>query len=238
MAKTAARRSVPSGRSAVRPRARRRGGPRPGTDPDTTRRAIFAAAADLFSRRGFDGVVVDDIARAARVNKAMLYYHFADKLGLYREIVQEMLRDAGTRMSAIAGGSGSPEARMTRFIAEFITLADGRPYFPTLMMREISEGASHLDARTLGLMRVVFFAFCRILADGHERGDFREMQPILAYMTVLGPVLLNAARERAAAKPGRQQLPMFVRVPHAELTRHMQEVAKRMLRKDLAPPLT
>jgi AcrR family transcriptional regulator len=211
---------------------RRRGGPRPGSDAETTRRAIFTAAADLFSRRGFDGVVVDDIARAARVNKAMLYYHFEDKLGLYREIVQDMLRDAGARMTAIADGGGSPDDRLTRFIAEFVALADGRPYFPTLMMREISEGASHLDALTLGLMRVVFLAFCRILTDGRERGDFREVHPILAYMTVLGPVLLNAARERAASKPGRQQLPMFVRVPHADLTRHMQEVAKGMLRKD------
>ena len=93
------------------------------------------------------------------------------------------------------------------------------------MLREIAEGALHLDADTLALMRVVFLAFGRILADGQQRGVFRPVQPILAYMTVLGPVLLNAARERAAAQPGRQQLPMFARVPHAELTRHMQEVA-------------
>ena len=188
MPKATPRPPASSGRSPARSRARRRGGPRPGTDADATRRAIFAAAADLFSRHGFDGVVVDDIARAARVNKAMLYYHFEDKLGLYREIVQDMLRDAGARMAAIAGSPGSPETRMTRFIAEFVALADGRPYFPTLMMREISEGASHLDARTLGLMRVVFLAFCRILADGQTHGDFREVQPVLAYMTVLGPV--------------------------------------------------
>jgi TetR/AcrR family transcriptional regulator len=215
-----------------RVRARRRGGPRPGGSADATRRALFAAGADLFSRRGFDGVVVDDIARAARVNKAMLYYHFHDKLGLYRAVVQDMLREAGARMTAIADGGESAELRMTRFIGAFVALADGRPYFPTLMMREIAEGASHLDAETLALMRVVFLAFCRILADGQQRGIFREVQPILAYMTVLGPVLLNAARERAAARPGRQQLPMFVRVPHADLTGHMQEVARRMLRKD------
>jgi AcrR family transcriptional regulator len=225
------RRRPQSGRASARPRPRR-GGPRSGAEAVGTRRAIFTAAADLFSRRGFDGVVVDDIARAARVNKAMLYYHFADKLGLYREIVEEMLREAGARMAVIADGAGSPEARMARFVAEFVALADERPYFPTLMMREIAEGALHLDADTLALMRVVFLAFCRILADGQERRDFREVQPVLAYMTVLGPVLLNAARERAAAQPGRKELPMFVRVPHADLTRHMQDVAARMLRKD------
>ena len=122
--------------------------------------------------------------------------------------------------------------RLTRFIAEFVALADARPYFPTLMMREIAEGALHLDAATLAQMRVVFLAFVRILTDGQQGGTFRQVPPILGYMTILGPVLLNAARERAAAQPGRQQLPMFARVPHAELTRHMQDVAKRMLRKD------
>jgi len=232
-ARNIARTATRPARPAAKTRSKRRGGPRPGADPEKTRRAIFAAAADLFSRRGFDGVVVDDIARAARVNKAMLYYHFEDKLGLYREIVQEMLRDAGERMTAIAGGSGSPDARLARFIAEFVALADGRPYFPTLMLREIAEGALHLDANTLALMRVVFLAFGRILSEGQQRGVFRPVQPVLAYMTVLGPVLLNAARERAAAQPGRQQLPMFVRVPHGDLTRHMQDVAKRMLQKDV-----
>jgi AcrR family transcriptional regulator len=225
-------RTAPARPSAPRARARRRGGPRPGADPASTRRSIFTAAADAFSRRGFDGVVVDDIARAARVNKAMIYYHFDDKLALYRAIVDEMLREAGTRMTAIAADAAAPDARLARFIAEFVALADERPYFPPLMMREIAEGALHLDHDTLARMRVVFLAFCRILGDGQQRGVFRPVPPILAYMTILGPVLLNAARERAAAQPGRQHLPMFARVPHADLTRHMQDVAKRMLRKD------
>jgi TetR/AcrR family transcriptional regulator len=217
---------------AAATRRTRRGGPRPAATAVDTRAAIFAAAADAFSRHGFDGVVIDDIARAARVNKAMIYYHFADKLGLYREIVCEMLRDAGARMTAIAASADAPPEKLSRFISEFVTLADSRPYFPTLMMREMAEGALHLDADTLALMRAVFAAFGRILHGGQERGDFRGVHPVLAYMTVLGPVMLNAARERAAAQPGREQLPMFVRVPHADLTRHMQTVALRMLEKD------
>ena len=38
--------------------------------------AILAAAALEFAERGFAGARVDRIARRARVNKAMLYYHF------------------------------------------------------------------------------------------------------------------------------------------------------------------
>lgn len=162
----------------------------------------------------------------------MIYYHFEDKLALYREIVRDMLRAAGSRVAAIADSSASPERKLTRFIADFVALADGRPYFPTLMLREIAEGALHLDPDTFGLMRAVFVSFGRILAEGQQAGRFRAVQPVLAYMTVLGPMLLNAARERAAAQPGRAEFPMFVLVSHTELTEHMQTVALRMLQKD------
>jgi AcrR family transcriptional regulator len=209
--------------------ARRRGGPRRGADAGATRGAVFAAAADAFSRRGFDGVTIDDIAAAAGVNKAMIYYHFTDKLALYRDIVCEMLDEAGARVSAVVAETLSPTEKLRRFIAGFIALADSRPYFPPLMMREISEGALHLDAEILARMRNVFQAFARVLAEGEEAGVFRRVHPVLAYMSVMGPVLLNAARERAAAQPGRAQLPMFVRVPHDQLTRHMQHVAISML---------
>jgi TetR/AcrR family transcriptional regulator len=210
----------------------RRGGPRPGSDSSATRDAIFAAAADAFSRRGFDGVTIDDIARTAAVNKAMIYYHFAGKLGLYRNIVCEMLDEAGARVSAVASGPLCPSEKLQRFIAGFIALADSRPYFPPLMMREMAEGALHLDAEILARMRTVFLAFTRVLAEGQESGVFRPVNPVLAYMSIIGPVLLNAARERAAAQPGRDQLPMFVKVPHDELTRHMQHVALHMLEKN------
>jgi TetR/AcrR family transcriptional regulator len=197
-----------------------------------TRDAIFAAAAEAFSRRGFDGVVVEDIARAAGVNKAMIYYHFTDKLALYREIVRDMLRDAGGVTTAIADAPDPPAIKVERFIAAFVALTDARPYFPTLMMREIAEGAPHLDVDTLSLIRAVFVAFGRIIGEGHAEGEFREVHPVLAYITVLGPLMFNAARERVAAQPGRGQLPMFADVPHGELTKHMQRVALRMLQKD------
>ena len=213
-------------------RAPRRGGPRKGVDPGSTRAAVVAAAADAFSRRGFDGVVVDDIARAAGVNKAMIYYHFQDKLALYRFIVCDMLREAGARVATIADADDTAPAKVARFIEQFVDLTDSRPYFPTLMMREIAEGAPHLDPDTLALMRTVFVTFGRIVSQGQEGGVFRQVHPVLAYMSILGPLLLNAARERAAAAPGRDQLPMFVPVSHTDLTRHMQHVALRMLQKD------
>jgi TetR/AcrR family transcriptional regulator len=212
------------------PRRRRR--PARARPPRDTRQDVFLAAARLFSSRGFDGVGVDEIARAARVNKAMIYYHFKDKLSLYREIVRDMLRDIGGRMTVIAAGAAPAERRLAQFIEAFVDLKESREWLPTLMLREMAEGAPHLDLETLGLMRTVFGAFARILADGQARDRFRPVNPILGYLSVVGPLLLNAARERAAAQPGRGSLPMFVKVSRADLVSHLQHVALRMLAKE------
>src|SRR5687768_16443918 len=84
--------------SAVRRRrapAWRAAGPRPGRrrQPDRSagsRERLFAAAATEFAARGFAGASVDRIARAAGLNKAMIYYHFTSKAALYRAILREM----------------------------------------------------------------------------------------------------------------------------------------------------
>ena len=198
--------------------------------PDT-RSAIFQAAAIAFSSRGFDGVGVDDIAARAQVNKAMIYYHFADKLALYRAVVADMLGTVASTATEIAESDEPPRDKLNRFIENFVRQADARPWFPTMMLREISEGAPHLDLDTFALMRGVFMAFSRILDEGAAAGTFRPVHPILAYTSIVGPLLMNAARERMAAHPDRTQIPMFVDIPHSELVAHIQYTAHRMLER-------
>jgi TetR/AcrR family transcriptional regulator len=196
-----------------------------------TREAVFDAAATLFSAKGFDGVSMDDIAARAGVNKAMIYYHFADKLTLYRSVVGEMLQHMTGTVTAIAEAEEPPPARLDRFIEAFVRMTETRPWFPALMLREISEGAPHLDLETLQRLRTVVLTFARILDEGHAAGDFRKVHPILAYLSVVGPLIFNAARERVAAQPGRQgqDLPMLVSISHDDLIAHVQETARRML---------
>src|SRR5689334_19093666 len=51
--------------------------------PEESRNAILQAALREFSKEGIAGARTDSIARAARVNKALLYYYFKDKDALY-----------------------------------------------------------------------------------------------------------------------------------------------------------
>ncbi len=181
---------------------------------------------------GFDGVSVDDIARDAGVNKAMIYYHFADKLALYRAVVARHAEPHWARPSRHRGRSPDRRHELDRFIEAFVSLAETRPWFPPLMLREISEGAPRLDADTLAHMRVVFGASPRFSPTARRAASSARVHPVLAYMSVLGPLMINAARERVARnRRGKNaDLPMFVAVSHADLIAHLQETALRMLR--------
>jgi AcrR family transcriptional regulator len=230
----------PRRRATPAPARPRRPGPapahaRPGPAADT-RALIFAAAAEEFARRGFDGASVDAIAHDAGVNKAMLYYHFGSKLEVYREVVRDMLRAVGAAVTEIAHSADPPPQKIERFVQALARQKDTRPWFPPLMLREMADGAPHLDADTLALMRLIFVGFATILDAGAAAGQFRRIHPVLAYMSIMGPLMMNAVRERAAARPGREELPMFVAVDRAQLLAHMQHTALRMLAPDGAAP--
>jgi TetR/AcrR family transcriptional regulator len=58
-------------------------------DPVRTRERILRSARREFVAKGFAGARVDAIARAASVNKRMLYHYFGDKEALYRATLRE-----------------------------------------------------------------------------------------------------------------------------------------------------
>lgn len=60
----------------------------PQTKGERTRAHIVQTAAGLFWRRSFHGVAIDDIARAAGINKATVYRYFADKSDLSLAVVR------------------------------------------------------------------------------------------------------------------------------------------------------
>ena len=82
---------------------------------DSRQRLVTAAAAE-FAARGFAGANVDRIARAARVNKAMIYYHFTSKAALYREILRDMFAAVAVRVTAAAEAARDPEEKVRAFV--------------------------------------------------------------------------------------------------------------------------
>lgn len=60
---------------------------------DATKESIIAAAMRLFAEKGLKLVTVREICQAAKVNGALVNYHFRNKNGLYQECVERLFHE-------------------------------------------------------------------------------------------------------------------------------------------------
>jgi TetR/AcrR family transcriptional regulator, regulator of cefoperazone and chloramphenicol sensitivity len=98
---------------------RTRGGGRTSSDA-ATRERLLHAATRLFAEKGFRSVTVRDLCRKADANLAAVNYHFGDKLGLYREVMENALK--GVRDDpTIDVPEGTPaEERLRHYIHAYL----------------------------------------------------------------------------------------------------------------------
>ena len=61
---------------------------------DATKESIMAAAMRLFAEKGLKLVTVREICQAAKVNVALVNYHFRNKNGLYQACVERLFHDS------------------------------------------------------------------------------------------------------------------------------------------------
>ncbi len=194
-----------------------RDAPRPGS-----RDRLLAAAAAEFAARGFDGAKVDRITRRARVNKAMLYYHFHNKAALYREILARQFRGLAAAVTSGRQQSGTPDEQIHRFIHTVAGVIAAEPHFPAIWLREMAEGGRHLDASIVTALRDIIATLAAILQDGQQAGVFASAHPLVTQIGIVAPLLLFAAsapvRKRFAgiAPPGLVAVPQEAVVDHVE----------------------
>jgi TetR/AcrR family transcriptional regulator len=159
-----------------------------------------------FAARGFDGAKVDRIAARARLNKAMLYYHFASKAALYREVLTDMFASTARATAAVREAGGTPEAQLGGFIDAIAREGQARPHFPPMWLREVAEGGRHLDQSVVAHFRAVLTTLAGILDDGRRVGVFGPSHPFVTQLGIVGPLLLFLAsapiRERFRPRVG------------------------------------
>jgi len=119
------------------------------TDQETRER-LLAAAERLFADRGFKRVTVREICRVAKANVAAVNYHFGDKLGLYRKVLQSAInRMRATNDAAREAGRGqSAEEQLRRYIVIFVHrfLATGNDAVHRIITREMHDPTRDLRA--------------------------------------------------------------------------------------------
>jgi TetR/AcrR family transcriptional regulator len=154
---------------------------------------ILAAAALEFAERGYAGARVDRIARRARVNKAMLYYHFGSKQSLYRVLLRQTFASAAERLGPIVASDASPDEQIRQIVAVIGRFIVDHRFFPAIMLREVADGGVHLDRDTLAVLAALPRSVAAVVRRGVARGRLRDVHPVAAYFMIFAPIVMYLA---------------------------------------------
>jgi AcrR family transcriptional regulator len=199
-----------------------------GADP---REAILRIAREEFAARGFAAARVETLARRARVNKALIYYYFGSKLGLYRHVVRLGVAQFVARMRAIVDADLSATEKVQQWIDQLAAHFIEEPSLPRVMLREVADGGSHLDADTLRDLTSILPLLHQIVRQGQDEGAFDAVDPIALHFVLMGSTLLfttNGPIRKRVRQLGYAQPPLDI----APFVSHLHQFAIRSLRKD------
>jgi TetR/AcrR family acrAB operon transcriptional repressor len=103
-------------------------------EAERTRRRIMSAALRTFSRRGISSTTLEQVARAARVTRGAIYWHFADKQALLRAIRDEVslpLVDQSD-FTLLDTQAAAPLERVERFLRDLLRAVEGDEHTRTV----------------------------------------------------------------------------------------------------------
>ncbi|HYG90292.1 MAG TPA: TetR/AcrR family transcriptional regulator [Azospirillum sp.] len=169
------------------------------------RDAILAAAAQLFARRPYHEVQVDDVAKLAGVGKATLYRYFPSKEELYLHSFDEALGRLEARLHVPPPAHAAPEEVLACKVRALLTTFVEQ--LPTLKV--LGGDHSHLAEQGRQVFRRrsgrIAAALREVLENGMRTGRFRgvdtELTPLLIIGMSRGAIMMagSAAPDRLEA---------------------------------------
>lgn len=147
-----------------------------------TKVRLLEAAGEIFAEGGFKTATIREICQRASANIAAVNYHFGDKEGLYRAVLDYAANCALEKypIGGVSGNEGaglSAKTRLGLFIRTYLSrlLDEGRPaWHGKLIAREMMEPTPAL----------------RVLAEAFARPQYQKLRGIIEEL--LGP---EAARD-------------------------------------------
>ena len=146
---------------------------------EQTRAAILQAAMAEFSRAGVAGARTDEIALAAGVNKALLYYYFKDKESLYGAVLDHAFGSIYSRLGAILDSQAPNSEKILQYAGEHFDALAKHPTFCRVVHSEMTRHDSpHMALLVKRYQGRLMERMQEVLREGIASGEFRQVDPI------------------------------------------------------------
>lgn len=158
--------------------------PRQVRDPEATKSQILDAAMEEFAKHGLSGARTEAIASGSGVTKAMIYYYFESKEGLYQAVLHQLDFHLDDLMPAIDLDSLSAEAALRQIIEAAIAYEIKHPYLGMILFQEAIQNQGKYYKQTN--WQESFQQMIGILERGMAEGCFRQLDPMMTAIHIAG----------------------------------------------------
>ena len=173
-------------------------------DAEASRQLIITHAIELFSQKGYASASMDALASRCGLNKAMVFYYFKTKKGLYEAVMHEVIEAIKQTILEENKRHHTPEEELEGFIRTYAKFASEHKALPSLLLKELSDSGAVIPEMLFVSMRQLFALFSDILIRGEKEGYFHNAVPMILYFMVIGALNLLITTEplriRASAR--------------------------------------
>jgi TetR/AcrR family transcriptional regulator len=154
-------------------------------NPETAAR-ILSAAESYFAQHGLAGARTDEIARAARANKAMLYYYFQSKQRLHRAVLEHLFTQFQQAVYSQWKETDAPRERLMALAGGYFDFLAAHPNYPRLMQREAMELTKNFEWILEDYLGPFYKELMNTIRAGIASGDFRGVDADNTAFSILG----------------------------------------------------
>jgi AcrR family transcriptional regulator len=154
--------------------------------------AILDVAVRVFRERGYDGSTLDDVARAAGITKASIYYHVRSKEELLARGVGRALDALFAVLDERPAKRGPSVVRLRYIVHRTIEITVDQLAEVALLLRV--RGNTPVERRIMERRRTFDHLIARLMRNAQRQGDLRsDIEPRLATRLLFG--MMNSVTE-------------------------------------------
>lgn len=136
---------------------------------DAVRQRILREARKAFNLKGFDGVTIDEIMKAAGLTRGAFYFHFPSKTALYRAAVAFVLEDHPVKRWMPGEKSKQPLAR--RLVNAYLSERHLEEMAESCPLITHAAETARSDAETKAVFASILLALVTTLGAGIDIKD-------------------------------------------------------------------
>ncbi len=193
------------------------------------RDAIVDVSAKHFSKFGYSGASLEEIANEVGVTKPAIYYHFKDKLALYEAVLLKYLEPLATEIESAVKEEETTEKRLERYILTFGAFLKEHRCFAAILAHEFADNGENLPNSAVEALARTLSIVTSILNEGIEEGVFHVENPMVVQMMIVSPLIMHQTTQSMRQKVAQHVAGSFKILPEPDIGDLAKILSKKIL---------